>query len=110
MVGSARPPTLRRRENVSQHRHRMIRCMSSAPAVTTHKDAVRSAAVVIVAMAALVSTLSTLSVFWTPRAGLGVAVSGTTITGVAPGSMAARAGIRPGDRLDPAYGFAERAR
>jgi DNA-binding SARP family transcriptional activator len=76
----------------------------------TRRDAVRAAIVVTVAATALASTLSTLSVFWVPRAGLGIAVSGTTITGVAPNSSAKQGGIRPGDRLDPTYGFADRAR
>jgi DNA-binding SARP family transcriptional activator len=78
--------------------------------IATRRDAIRAAVVVTVAAAALASTLSTLSVFWVPRAGLGIAVSGTSITGVAPNSAAEKGGIKSGDRLDPTYSFSDRLR
>jgi DNA-binding SARP family transcriptional activator len=79
-------------------------------AFVSRNDALRAVIVVTVAAAALAATLSTLSVFWIPRAEIGIGLSGTTIAGVAPHSIAQRAGIKAGDRLDPTYGFAERAR
>src|ERR1022692_3224266 len=79
-------------------------------ASSSRRDTLRAVIVIAVAVAALASTLSTLSVFWIPRADIGIGLSGTTIMGVAPHSMAKRAGIKAGDRLDPSYGFTERAR
>jgi len=84
----------------------MLRDTASA----SRRDTLRAVIVVTVAAAALAATLSTLSVFWMTRADIGIGLSGTTIMGVAPHSMAKRAGIKAGDRLDPAYGFTERAR
>jgi hypothetical protein len=58
--------------------------MVSDTASASRSDALRAVVVVTVAAAALAATLSTLSVFWIPRASIGIGLSGVSIGGVEP--------------------------
>jgi hypothetical protein len=54
--------------------------------------------------------LSTLVFLWVPYEDTGISFNGDAVDAVAAGSAAAKAGVRVGDRFDPATSFFERGR
>lgn len=105
-------------QGAARRRDEWFAAMLSAPRLPSFRlrshvslrTVVRAAIVSAVASLAVASSIAALGVLWTPHASLGFGVSGLSVVAVAPGSSAARAGMRPGDGLTPSTPFGVRLR